>query len=135
MLFSFGPIILAKPTRGGANRNLANVVLKRLAGCTDNPSAIPDANSKKARTNTHGQGQDSRLAAAVRNKLEAGNMHAAVCLLCSDNDLAPTNATTLKALRAKHPLAPTGRSSTCSYTGNLRFQPLQVSFDDVIKSL
>ena len=66
MIFSFGPTILAKPPRGGANRNLANVVLKRLAGCTGNPSAVPDVKSKKARTNTKGHGQDARLAAAVR---------------------------------------------------------------------
>ena len=33
-LFSFALNILAKPPRGGSNRNLANVVLKRLAGLT-----------------------------------------------------------------------------------------------------
>ena len=62
-------------------------------------------------------------------------MRAAVRLLCSDDVPAPTNAETLNALRLKHPPAPTDRRPTCSYTGNLRFQPLQVSSDDIIKSL
>ena len=35
-LFTFAPTIISKPPRGGANRNLANIVLKRLTGCTDN---------------------------------------------------------------------------------------------------
>ena len=100
VLFSFGPTILAKPPRGSANRNAANVVLKRLAGCTDNTFAVPDIKSKKARTNTQGKGQDTRLAAAVRKKLEAGNMRAAVRLLCFDDVPAPTNSETLKALRS-----------------------------------
>ena len=134
VLFSFGPTILAKLPRGGANRNLANVVLKRLTGCSDNQLAVPDVKSKKARTNTHGHGHSS-LAAPVRNKLEAGNMRAAVRLLCSDDVQATTHAETLKALRSKHPPTPTDRRATCSYTGNLQFQPLQVSSDDLIKSL
>ena len=62
VLFSFRPTILAKP-RGGTNRNLANVVLKRLAGCNDNLLAIPDAKGKNACTNI--QGQDAHLVAAV----------------------------------------------------------------------
>ena len=61
-------------------------------------------------------------------------MRAAVSLLCSDDVPAPTNAETLKAIRSKYPPAPTDRRPTCSYTGNLRFQPLQVSSDDIMKS-
>ena len=38
-LFSFAPTILAKPARGGATRNLANVVLKRLSECNDKPTS------------------------------------------------------------------------------------------------
>ena len=34
-LFSFAPTVLAKPTRGDSNRNLANAVLKNLIGCDD----------------------------------------------------------------------------------------------------
>jgi len=32
-LFHFGPIILAKPKRGGANRNVSNIINKRVARC------------------------------------------------------------------------------------------------------
>ena len=38
-LFSFVPTVLATPTRGGSNRNLANAVLKNLIGCDDVPSS------------------------------------------------------------------------------------------------
>ena len=57
-LLSFGPTILAKPPRGGTNRNRANVVLKRLAGCNDNPSAVPDTKIRNRRINT--KYQDAR---------------------------------------------------------------------------
>ena len=37
-LFAFGPTVLAKPVRGGSNRNLTNAVLKNLGSCSDTPS-------------------------------------------------------------------------------------------------
>ena len=58
-----------------------------------------------------------------------------MCLLCSDNIQTPTNAETLKFLKAKYPPAPIDRRPACSYTGNLRFQPLKISLDDIIKCL
>ena len=54
-LFTFAPTILAKPPRGGANRNLANVVLKRLAECTDNPSAARGQKVKHVQKSSRGQ--------------------------------------------------------------------------------
>ena len=118
-LFSFAPNILAKPPRGGRNRNLANVVLKQLAGLNDNPSAIPD--SKDKRLNETPRDQDACLAAAITSKLKAGNFRAAVRLLCTDDVPAPTNAETLQALQDKHPSVPLDRKPACSPTGNLRF--------------
>ena len=109
------------------------MVLKRLAGLNDNPSATPDAKDK--RFNKTPRDQDARLATAITSKLEAGNFRTAVRLLCSDDVPAPTNAGTLQALQDKHPSAPLDRKPACSPTGNLRFQPLQVSPDDVIKCL
>ena len=111
-LLSFGPTILAKPPRGGTNRNQANVVLKGLAGCNDNPSAVSDARRRNARINT--EDQDARLAAAIRNKLEAGNFRSAVRLLCSDDVPAPTNTETLKSLMSKQPPAPADRRPASS---------------------
>ena len=73
--------------------------------------------------------------AAVGNKLKAENMRSSFRLLCSYDVPAPTNAEPLQALTSNHPLAPTDRMLICSYTGNLRFQPLQVSSDDLINSL
>ena len=59
--------------------NQANVVLMRLAGCNDNPSAVPDIKRRNACINI--KDQHARLAAAIRNKLEEGNFRAAVRLL------------------------------------------------------
>ena len=132
-LFSFTSNIIAKPPKGESNRNLANVVLRRLAGLNDNPSATQDAKDK--RFNKNPPDQDARLAPAITSKLEAGNFQAAVRLLCSDDVSAPTNAETLQALQDKHPSVPLDRKPACSPTENLRFQPLQVSPDDVIKCL
>ena len=78
---------------------------------------------------------DARLAAAITSKLEAGNFRAAVRLLCSDDVPASPTAETLEALRAKHSPAPCDRKPACQFIGNLRFQPLEVSPKDVIKSL
>ena len=129
-LFSF--LQLFSPSRREEEANLANVVLKRLARRNDNPSATPDAKDKRFRTP---RDQDARLAAAITSKLEVGNFRTAVRLLCSDDVPAPTNAETRQALQDKHPSAPLDPKPACSPTGNLRFQPLQVSPDDVIKFL
>ena len=132
-LFTFAPTILTKPSSGGANRNLANVVPKRLTECKDNLPVVTDLTEQYNKRNTWGQ--DTRLVAAITSKLEAGNFQAAVCLLCSDDGRAPTNAKTLKALRTKHPPAPHDRKPTPSPIRSARFEPLQVCPDDVMKCL
>ena len=131
-LFTFAPTILAKPPRGSANSNLANVVLKRLTGCKDCSGCYRSYRTANTRNTRE---QDTRLAAAITSKLEAGNFRAAVRLLCSDDVPAPTNAETLKALRAKHPPAPHDRKPTPSSIGSARFEHLQVCPNNVIKYL
>jgi len=49
---------------------------------------------------------NSKLAAAVSSKLEAGNFRAAVRIISSSDTPAPTNQDTLNALRTKHPGPP-----------------------------
>ena len=113
-LFTFTPTILAKPPRGGANRNPAKAVLKRLTGCKDNLLVATDHTEQLNKRNT--REQDTHLPSAITNKLEADNFRAEVRLLCSDDVTALTNAETWKALRAKHPPAPHDRKPTPSPT-------------------
>ena len=70
-LLAFGPSILANPSRGGATRNQANIIFKRLCDCNETPTlhSIP-ARPTRSVSNKK---QDSHLAAAVTSKLEAGN--------------------------------------------------------------
>ena len=67
--------------------------------------------------------------------MEAFNFRAAIRLLYSEDNPAPNNTETLEALRVKHPPAAQDRKQAYDFVGNTRFQPLQVSPEDVIKCL
>ena len=73
-LFAIGPTVLAKPVRGGSNRNLTNAVLKNLASCSDTPSykTVPSRQPSKLSRSR----ETSMLAAAISNKVEAGTFRA-----------------------------------------------------------
>ena len=83
-LLHFGPVILAKPKRGGVNRNLSNVINKRTAswdtGVLEVDPAQQTVNSAAKRMS-----DTSRLAAAVTSKIEAGNFKAAIRIVCSED--------------------------------------------------
>ena len=71
----------------------------------------------------------------MRSKLEAGNFKAALRILCSDDASAPPNDAILQALKDKHPGPAVDRRTPIDPTGNLRYTPLQISPDDIRKSL
>ena len=75
------------------------------------------------------------MAAAVRAKLEAGNFKAALRILCSEEAPALADQNTIQALRNKHPGPAPNRRSLIDPSGNTRFTPLQVSSDDVKRTL
>ena len=78
----FAPAILTKPKRGGARRNLVNIINKRVTGWnTDIPSESLETTptAKNLRTS---KGEGQHMAAAVHAKLEAGNFKAALRILC-----------------------------------------------------
>ena len=58
-----------------------------------------------------------------------------VRLLCSEDTVAPSNDDTFEALKAKHPQAPSHRRPAAEFKGNMRFMPLQVLPDDVVRNL
>jgi len=133
-LLHFGPVILAKPKRGGARRNLSNIITKRTVAWGKDPlQAIQEGRP----WNRPGKelSDNSKLAAAVTSKLEAGNFRAAIRIICSNDTPAPANSETLQALQLKHPTPATDRRPPCDPEGNQRFEPLQVSKEDVLKAL
>lgn len=130
-LLNFGPSTLAKPSRGGASRNLNNIINKRLTNSQTTTNHLqPTGCHRNANRNVN---SDDLRIAATREKLEAGNFRAAVRILCSDDKPAPVTLETLQALRAKHPPAPLDRSVMPPNADNIRFSPLQVSQEDVLK--
>ena len=62
-------------------------------------------------------------------------MRAAIRLLSSNDNPAPNNAETVEASKSKHSHAPSDRKPAWDFTGNVIFQPLQVSPEDVIRCL
>ena len=75
------------------------------------------------------------MAAAVTSKLEAGNFRAAIRIICSSDTPAPVNSETVQALQQKHSAPATDRRPPCDPAGNQRFEPLQVSKEDVLRAL
>jgi len=97
-LLHFGSVILAKPKRGGSKRNLSNIINSRTT--TWDKDAVPTVHSQTTDIRTSRKSSDnSKLAAAVSSKLEAGNFRAAVRIVSCSETPAPTNQDTLKALR------------------------------------
>jgi len=89
-LLHFGPVVLAKPKRGGANRNLSNIINRRIAEWDKEGVSIVHHRCSDGRKSGK-TSEDSKLAAAVANKLEAGNFRAAVRIICSSDTLVEPN--------------------------------------------
>ena len=88
--------------RGGSKKNLSNIINSHTAAW--DKDMVPTVqsqitNSKASRKST----ENSRLAAAVSTKLEAGNFRAAVRIICSSDAPAPVNQDTLNTLQTKSP--------------------------------
>ena len=133
-LLHFGPVILAKPKRGGANRNLSNIITKRTAAWGKDLLPVTREQRTHIRPGKDST-EDSKMAAAVTSKLEAGNFRAAIRIISSSDTPAPVNMETLQALQQKHPAAASDRRPPCDPAGNQRFEPLQVSKEDVLRAL
>ena len=135
-LLLFAPVILTKPKREGARRNLSNDINKRIAEWKkgNHFESLPTAPLKIKPAN-RAKDEDYHLAAAIRSKLEAGNYKAAVRLICSEDRPAPTTDETIQAPRDKHPGPAPDRRCSIDPTGNTRFTHLQISPEDVRRAL
>ena len=101
-LLLFGSTILARPKRDGKLRNLANIVNKRVAAHRGDQDFITIPESQPQRKHGKRDTEDRRLASAITSQSEAGNMRAAIRLLCSDDKPAAATAKTLEELEKKH---------------------------------
>ena len=132
----FGPVILAKPKRGGSKRNLSNIINSRTTAW--DKDTVPTVHCQTTDSKVSRKSYDSsRPAAAVSDKLEAGNFRAAVRIVCSGDTPAPVglNQDTLDAVRAKHPGPSDDRRPLYDARDNPCFEALQVSKEDVMKVL
>jgi len=85
-LLHFAPVILAKPKRGGANRNLSNIINRHVASWSSDLQPTVQAHHRHENTRSANKStEDRKLAAAVTKKLEAGNFKAAIRIICSSD--------------------------------------------------
>ena len=133
-LLHFGPVILAKPKRGGTKRNLSNIINSRVAAWDKDEVPIVQDQTGDLKTSRKSS-ENSRLAAAVSSKLEAGNFRAAVRIVTSSDTIAKVDQDTLEALRTKHPAPAKDQRIPHDPGDNPRFRALQVSKDDIVGAL
>jgi hypothetical protein len=129
-LFAFGRLVLTKPPRGGTQRNLSNIIMRRCgdffgSGCGGRKELIGKGVVQRVGGASRDSGSLANLARAVAVKLEESNYKGAVRLVCSEDTIAPHSAATLQALRDKNPPGPSDRrappapdSSAPSYTAD-----------------
>jgi len=100
-LLNFGTKILRRPARTGARHNLASIITKRTNAENDGPnketpiSRAPYRRKKEA---------SELLAAAVRAKIEDGNMKAAIRIMSSEEKPATDFEATYAKLLERHPI-------------------------------
>ena len=126
-LLCYSSIMLAAPPRAGRRHNIAAVLKRRSMTDEPNDSTMTHIGRKKRNNDT-----DATLEAAVRSKIEDGNVKAALRILCSDDRVAPVNDSTVTALRDRHPPAPSDRlpvPDPHSYT------PAQVTEEEVAAAI
>ena len=64
------------------------------------------------------------IAAAISNKVKAGNFRAVVQLLYSEETVTPSTNETYETLKTIHPAAPSDRRTAAEFKGNTRLTPL-----------
>jgi hypothetical protein len=105
-LLGFTQSILAAPARAGRRHNVASSIIKRKLDDVPTGIVCPWGAPKPRRDDA-----SSSLAAAVRAKIEDGNVRAAARIICSDEKPAVEDDATLDALRQRHPAAPSDRAA------------------------
>jgi len=105
---------------------VANILNKR---CLDKP--ISD-NCRSQSANHPNRDEKSALAAAIRSKIEDGNIRGAARIICSDEKPAENDDATLEALRERHP--PAATDYRCPPNATL-FTAVQMSESDITRAI
>jgi hypothetical protein len=126
-LLEYGQTMLLAPPRAGRRHNLVNILRMRSA---DNLLQSPPVSH--ARSYIQSQDESSALAAAVRSKLEDGNIKAAVRISWSDDKPAPNNQATFDALRRRRPAVPADHRNLPNPS---TYPAMQTTERDVIKAI
>ena len=136
-LFSFAPLILAPPPRGGRRHNVSSLIKKRVsefaAALTDGSDSLFSKPSSPLLTqNSKKKSQAQLISAAVSSKLEDGNIKAAARILCSDEAPVPADSATFRELVHKHPCHPPTRPAVPPPFPD---SALQVDSNEVLKHI
>lgn len=127
-LLLFGRSILSAPRRTGRRHNVANT----LNGRTLDQPSDQQPNDCFAGSNRHNQDELSCRVAAVRSKIEDGNVRAAVRIICSDDKPASVDSDTVQALKLRHPPAPSDRRVL---PDPINYTAIQVTEDDIANAI
>ena len=129
-LLSFGTNYLLPPKRGGKRHNMTTVIKKRL----EKGSEHDDVNSTSPiLTKRRKLDDDGLLAAAVKSKIEDGNIKAAVRIFVSDDKPAADTLETLASLLNKHPHR--GVAYNHLPQDNVIHKAVQVHEDDILRAI
>ena len=120
-LFSFPRAILVKPARGGATRNLANIILKRLGDRNDKstPQFIPQRPTRSKHRNS-----DSHLAGSSNHQQAGGGQFARRNPRAVFGRQASTERRDAGSSSSQTPSAARDRKPACDFVGSARFQSL-----------
>jgi len=112
-LFEFASCFL-QPPRGGKHRNLSAQILAQIAMFDQGvgifpPRAVKRSKSKKKVIGSATRTVDEDAARRSSIKLEDGDVHGAVRILCSNEKYTPPDASSYAILQSKHPPSPLDR--------------------------
>ncbi len=135
-LLAFAKACLAKPTRGGARRNLTSQVMKQVDAFVHSPVVSfpsPPRQAKAQRTGTIREATDDDMVARrAASKLNEGDIKGAIQVLSSSAKLVPITPEVLDKLKSKHPPEPADAAPPPPPPATA---PLQVDNDQVAKAV
>ena len=125
-LVNFGQSVLKAPPRAGRRHNVASSLKKRTL------DSLLTTSSETVVSHRLKLDSSASMAAAVRAKIEDGNIRAAARIICSEEKPADENDATLYALQQRHPQAPADRR--CPPDPSL-FAAVQITEDDITRAI
>ena len=113
-LFQFAPACFTQPGRGGKNRNLTNIVTKRIQSFASGAETGAEQEISRERSDRRRKALDHETEVARRAtaKLGDGDVRGALRVLSAKETLAAMSSETTTCLLALHPPTPVDRRVT-----------------------